>query len=203
VRAFHALNHLMLAGKQMHISQSKHRTIAMPRPDAELEALQLTRDYTHSTAHRYGGKYQPTHIHPPSSVLYVSNIADSIPESELRHLFGQQCQQKNARIVVQMFVRHGHAQAFIRMPTLNDAVTALVNLHNAPLLGRQLRVSFANRDPEQIVDTDAPKPMYGYHDSENLYPHDMQIDRKFSNHADRPEQESHDRSEQINLTSSH
>jgi len=108
------LNHLQLYGKQLSVTPSKHVEVAMPKAasgtgaaglsstDQEHQAS-LTQDYTHSPIHRFkrtsgaAGTITPSgqlglhakSIHPPSSVLHVSSLADGVTEEDLRQLFAQ------------------------------------------------------------------------------------------------------------------
>lgn len=82
------LNHLVLHGKELNIGFSKHGEISMPRLDDEA-GQRLTKDYSKSPVHRFAGRNQRNsqNIHPPSTVLHVSNLYPGATVQELQSLF--------------------------------------------------------------------------------------------------------------------
>jgi len=145
------LNKLNLYGKDMNISLSKHTEIAMPRADTDPESAALTKDFSGSKIHRFQHRVtRQKNIHPPSQVLHVSNLHEGATEEELRKLFGQD--QQSAPAV--QFFKKDKKMAYVRMESLQDAVYALLKLHNHRLGEKYMRVSFSSKDPNTIQDSD-------------------------------------------------
>ncbi len=135
-QAYLHLNHLSLHGQELAISFSKHRSVAMPRDQAESN---LTKNFTDSPFHRFrsrdGRSPRRVYIHPPSKVLHVSNIFDEATEEDLGKIFGPES-------VVQFFV-DSRRMAYVCFPTIHDSVLALMKNHNHRLGSRCIRVSFS------------------------------------------------------------
>jgi len=76
-----------LLGHTIRVNFSKHPSISLPRA-GETEA-HLTKDYASSPLHRYKvvGSRNFQHICPPSTVLHLSNMSESVTEETLRGLF--------------------------------------------------------------------------------------------------------------------
>ena len=134
------LNNTKLWGKAIRVIPSKHTTVQLPKdgqPDAG-----LTKDYGDSNLHRFKkpGSKNFSHIYPPSSMLHLSNIPKSIKESDLRAVFG------NIGLHVQTFTffPKDRKMALVQLAKVDDAIKALVKLHNYQLSETShLRVSFA------------------------------------------------------------
>ncbi|ESO02174.1 hypothetical protein HELRODRAFT_94426 [Helobdella robusta] len=138
LNAVNCLDKLKWYGKVMKVSVSKHNYIQMPKEGQADEGL--TKDYTNSKLHRHAnpGSKKYGAINPPSAVLHITNIPQSMTEDELRDLFG-----KCGHVVGFRFLENEKKMALLKMETIEDAVAALVELHNYQLPGPQyLRVSF-------------------------------------------------------------
>ena len=167
--AIQMLHQLSLGGeKPLNVSLSKHETISMPKSTTATttgdggssassanapaidEASTLTQDFTTSKQHRYRGKLpmNTKNIHPPSQVLHVANLPDGLTEDELRTIFGHTQSQP---IEIQFFTTDPH-MAYVKLPTVRDAVMALMRTHNHRVGGRSIRVSFSGKDV-QAFDT--------------------------------------------------
>ncbi|XP_076183692.1 polypyrimidine tract-binding protein 1 heph isoform X2 [Ptiloglossa arizonensis] len=138
-----ALTHmdkLRVFGKQIKVMLSKHQTVQLPKegqPDAG-----LTKDYTNSSLHRFKkpGSKNYQNIYPPSSTLHLSNIPATVTEEEIRDAF-----TKNGFTVKAFkFFPKDRKMALIQMPSMDDAVAALIKMHNYQLSeSNHLRVSFS------------------------------------------------------------
>ncbi|XP_077270839.1 polypyrimidine tract-binding protein 1 heph isoform X3 [Temnothorax americanus] len=142
-QALLALTHmdkLRVFGKQIKVMLSKHQTVQLPKegqPDAG-----LTKDYTNSTLHRFKkpGSKNYQNIYPPSATLHLSNIPATVAEEEIKDAF-----TKNGFTVKAFkFFPKDRKMALIQMPNMDDAVTALIKMHNYQLSeSNHLRVSFS------------------------------------------------------------
>jgi len=140
-----------LFGQDVHVANSKHTVIQLPR---EVEGKELTQDYTGSEFHRFRKKQyiNPKNVCAPSAVLHVANVHESVNEQELRDLFGPH--SPGMRPVVEFF-KTNHSQAYISLGSVADGVNALISLHNYKLRNYPLRVSFSHKGPEQIANSDS------------------------------------------------
>jgi len=145
------LNHLQLYDKELGVSISKHVEISMPRGDSEGEAAKLTKDFSGSPIHRFKNGRNVKNINAPSQVLHVSSLSESCSEDQLRKLFGQ---YQSSHPVVQFF-KNNRQMAYIKMDSLQNALEALMNLHNYKLGDRYIRVSFSTKSPGDIMDSDS------------------------------------------------
>lgn len=111
-------------------------------PSSDEAAEKLTRDYSSSTLHRYRlhGSKNYQHICPPSSLLHVCNIPQSATEDTLKELFSQ-----HGEVISVKFLSHDKKMALVQMQDLEEAVEAMVNLHNYEVDRSTLRVSFSNQ----------------------------------------------------------
>ncbi|XP_070511701.1 polypyrimidine tract-binding protein 2 isoform X4 [Cardiocondyla obscurior] len=142
-QALLALTHmdkLRVFGKQIKVMLSKHQTVQLPKegqPDAG-----LTKDYTNSTLHRFKkpGSKNYQNIYPPSATLHLSNIPGTVAEEEIKDAF-----TKNGFTVKAFkFFPKDRKMALIQMPNMDDAVAALIKMHNYQLSeSNHLRVSFS------------------------------------------------------------
>ncbi|XP_050452672.1 polypyrimidine tract-binding protein 1 isoform X9 [Cataglyphis hispanica] len=142
-QALLALTHmdkLRVFGKQIKVMLSKHQTVQLPKegqPDAG-----LTKDYTNSTLHRFKkpGSKNYQNIYPPSATLHLSNIPATVAEDEIKDAF-----TKNGFTVKAFkFFPKDRKMALIQMPNMDDAVAALIKMHNYQLSeSNHLRVSFS------------------------------------------------------------
>lgn len=142
-QALLALTHmdkLRVFGKQIKVMLSKHQTVQLPKegqPDAG-----LTKDYTNSTLHRFKkpGSKNYQNIYPPSATLHLSNIPATVAEEEIKEAF-----TKNGFTVKNFkFFPKDRKMALIQLPNMDDAVAALIKMHNYQLSeSNHLRVSFS------------------------------------------------------------
>lgn len=142
-QALLAMNHLdkvKLWGKAIRVMPSKHTTVQLPKdgqPDAG-----LTKDYSNSNLHRFKkpGSKNYSNIYPPSATLHLSNIPSTVEEPDLRTAFG------NIGLGVQAFkfFPKDRKMALVQLTNVDEAVIALVKLHNYQLSETShLRVSFS------------------------------------------------------------
>ncbi|XP_046669807.1 polypyrimidine tract-binding protein 1 isoform X3 [Homalodisca vitripennis] len=138
-----AMNHLdklKLFGKQMRVMASKHQAVQLPKegqPDAG-----LTKDYTSSNLHRFKkpGSKNYQNIYPPSATLHLSNIPSTVAEEDMKEAFA-----KNGFTVKAFkFFPKDKRMALIQLASMEDAVAALIKMHNYQLSEQNhLRVSFS------------------------------------------------------------
>jgi len=138
-----AINHLdktKLWGKAIRVMHSKHTTVQLPKdgqPDAG-----LTKDYANSGLHRFKkpGSKNYQNIYPPSATLHLSNIPSQVEEEDLRKAF----QAINLSVQAFKFFPKDRKMALVQLPNVDEAITALVKLHNYQLSETShLRVSFS------------------------------------------------------------
>ncbi|KAF5924253.1 hypothetical protein HPG69_003905 [Diceros bicornis minor] len=153
-----AMSHLnghKLHGKPVRITLSKHQNVQLPREGQEDQGL--TKDYGSSPLHRFKkpGSKNFQNIFPPSATLHLSNIPyvgwrvlsgvepparPSISEDDLKILFSS-----NGGIVKGFkFFQKDRKMALIQMGSVEEAIQALIDLHNHDLgENHHLRVSFS------------------------------------------------------------
>jgi RNA recognition motif-containing protein len=137
-RALENLDYVRFHGKQMKLSLSRHSVVQMPKegtPDAH-----LTQDYTSSPLHRFQNPKSKNHLHiaPPSETLHLSNLPSHATEDVLRSMIGQY-----GKVVHFKHFEKDPKMALVQMSSVDEAVLALVALHNADLgNGARLRVTF-------------------------------------------------------------
>lgn len=138
-----AMSHLnghKLHGKSVRITLSKHQSVQLPREGQEDQGL--TKDYGSSPLHRFKkpGSKNFQNIFPPSATLHLSNIPPSVSEDDLKSLFSS-----NGGVVKGFkFFQKDRKMALIQMGSVEEAVQALIELHNHDLgENHHLRVSFS------------------------------------------------------------
>uniref|UniRef100_A0A2K5EU30 RRM domain-containing protein n=1 Tax=Aotus nancymaae TaxID=37293 RepID=A0A2K5EU30_AOTNA len=138
-----AMSHLnghKLHGKPICITLSKHQNVQLPCEGQEDQGL--TKDYGNSPLHRFKkpGSKNFQNIFPPSATLHLSNILPSVSEEDLKVLFSN-----NGGVVKGFnFFQKDHKMALIQMGSVEEAVQALIDLHNHDLgESHHLRVSFS------------------------------------------------------------
>ncbi|NXE45392.1 PTBP2 protein, partial [Casuarius casuarius] len=133
------LNGQKMYGKIIRVTLSKHQTVQLPREG--LDDQGLTKDFGNSPLHRFKkpGSKNFQNIFPPSATLHLSNIPPSVAEEDLRTLFG------NTGGTVKAFkFFQDHKMALLQMSTVEEAIQALIDLHNYNLgENHHLRVSFS------------------------------------------------------------
>ncbi len=142
-QAMLAMNHLdkvKLWNKQIRVMPSKHTNVQLPKegqPDAG-----LTKDYSSSALHRFKkpGSKNYSNIYPPSSTLHLSNIPSSVEEEDLRNAFNA----IGLTVTAFKFFPKDRKMALVQLASVDEAITALVKLHNHQLSETShLRVSFS------------------------------------------------------------
>ncbi|CAH0384632.1 unnamed protein product [Bemisia tabaci] len=134
------MDKLRLFGKQMRVMPSKHQIVQMPKegqPDAG-----LTKDYTNSPLHRFKkpGSKNYQNIYPPSATLHLSNIPASVSEEEMKQAF----EETGFTVKGFKFFPKDRRMALIQLGSVDEAVSALVKMHNFQLSEQShLRVSFS------------------------------------------------------------
>lgn len=134
------MDKLKVFGKNIRVMLSKHQSVQMPKegqPDAG-----LTKDYSQSPLHRFKkpGSKNYQNIYPPSSTLHLSNIPATVNEDDIKEAF-----TKNGFTVKAFkFFPKDKKMALIQLPTMEEAVIALIKMHNYQLSeSNHLRVSFS------------------------------------------------------------
>lgn len=134
------LDKLRVFGKNMNVMPSKHQVVQLPRdgqPDAG-----LTKDYINSSLHRFKkpGSKNYQNIYPPSATLHLSNIPPTVSEEEIREAFAKH----NYQVKGFKFFPKDRKMALLELLTVDDAVMALIKMHNFQLSeSNHLRVSFS------------------------------------------------------------
>ncbi|XP_052685894.1 polypyrimidine tract-binding protein 3-like isoform X1 [Crassostrea angulata] len=134
------LDKVKVWGKNIRVTQSKHTLVQMPK-EGQPQDAGLTKDFTNSPLHRFKrpGSKNCQNIFPPSVVLHLSNIPPNIEEDFLSDAFAQHGQVKAFK-----FFPKDRKMALIQMASVDEAVTALIAMHNYPLSDtNHLRVSFS------------------------------------------------------------
>uniref|UniRef100_A0AAY4CMH6 RRM domain-containing protein n=1 Tax=Denticeps clupeoides TaxID=299321 RepID=A0AAY4CMH6_9TELE len=133
------LNGQKMYGKIIRVTLSKHQTVQLPREG--LDDQGLTKDFTSSPLHRFKkpGSKNFQNIFPPSATLHLSNIPEDVTEEDLKLLFS------NSGGTVKAFkFFQDHKMALLQMSTVEEAIQALIDLHNYDMGGgHRLRVSFS------------------------------------------------------------
>ncbi|CAH1156195.1 unnamed protein product [Phaedon cochleariae] len=134
------MDKLKVFGKNIRVMLSKHQSVQMPKegqPDAG-----LTKDYSQSPLHRFKkpGSKNYQNIYPPSSTLHLSNIPATVNEDDIKEAF-----TKNGFTVKAFkFFPKDKKMALIQLPSMEEAVVALIKMHNYQLSeSNHLRVSFS------------------------------------------------------------
>lgn len=134
------LDRIKLWGKPIRVMPSKHTAVQMPKegqPDAG-----LTKDYSNSNLHRFKkpGSKNYQNIYPPSATLHLSNIPPTVADEDMRAAF-EAC---GYDVKAFKFFPKDHKMALIQLPSVEDAINALVKMHNWQLSeSNHLRVSFS------------------------------------------------------------
>ncbi|CAH2107533.1 unnamed protein product [Euphydryas editha] len=134
------MDKLRVFGKAMRVMLSKHQTVQLPKegqPDAG-----LTRDYSQSPLHRFKkpGSKNYQNIYPPSATLHLSNIPATVSEDDIKDAFTK----RGFAIKAFKFFPKDRKMALVQLPSIDDAVAALIKMHNYQLSeSNHLRVSFS------------------------------------------------------------
>ncbi|XP_031351463.1 polypyrimidine tract-binding protein 1 isoform X1 [Photinus pyralis] len=134
------MDKLRVFGKNIRVMLSKHQTVQLPKegqPDAG-----LTKDYSQSPLHRFKkpGSKNYQNIYPPSSTLHLSNIPATINEDDIKDAFAK----NGFNVKAFKFFPKDRKMALIQLPSMDEAVAALIKMHNFQLSeSNHLRVSFS------------------------------------------------------------
>ena len=134
------LDKVKVWGKEMEIKYSRCLGVQLPKEGQP--GKDLTKDYSTSNLHRFKkpGSKNYSNIYPPSTTLHLSNIPASTDEAKLRTAF----KESDLPLKSFRFFAKDHKMAVVQMETVDDAVTALIKLHNYQLAeSSHLRVSFS------------------------------------------------------------
>ncbi|XP_064358312.1 polypyrimidine tract-binding protein 3 isoform X4 [Dromaius novaehollandiae] len=134
------LNGQKLYGKVLRATLSKHQTVQLPREGQEDQGL--TKDYSNSPLHRFKkpGSKNFQNIFPPSATLHLSNIPPSVTVDDLKNLFVG----AGSTVKAFKFFQKDRKMALIQLSSVEEAVQALIALHNHDLGEKHhLRVSFS------------------------------------------------------------
>jgi len=134
------LDRVSVWGKPICVRTSKHARVDLPKDIKGPENKGLTKDFTSSPLHRFkkAASKNYANIYAPSSSLHLSNIADKVKEEDLVDLFKKHGEVENFK-----FLPGTTKMAVITMGSTEDAIHALIDLHNHKLNNQYLRVSFA------------------------------------------------------------
>ncbi|KAM7106568.1 polypyrimidine tract-binding protein 2 isoform 5-T5 [Ciconia maguari] len=122
------------------VSNLNEETVQLPREG--LDDQGLTKDFGNSPLHRFKkpGSKNFQNIFPPSATLHLSNIPPSVAEEDLRTLFAN----TGGTVKAFKFFQRDHKMALLQMSTVEEAIQALIDLHNYNLgENHHLRVSFS------------------------------------------------------------
>uniref|UniRef100_A0A8B9QP27 Polypyrimidine tract-binding protein 1 n=1 Tax=Apteryx owenii TaxID=8824 RepID=A0A8B9QP27_APTOW len=134
------LNGQRLYGKILRATLSKYQTVQLPREGQEDQGL--TKDYSNSPLHRFKkpGSKNFQNIFPPSATLHLSNIPPSVTVDDLKNLFAG----TGSTVKAFKFFQKDRKMALIQLGSVEEAVHALIELHNHDLGEKHhLRVSFS------------------------------------------------------------
>jgi len=134
------LDKAVVFGRTIGVRTSKHSSVAMPKDDFLPENLHLTKDFSNSPLHRYkkAGSKNCGNIFKPGSTLHLSNISDGVTQEELVKPF-----KKYGKVVRIKFLPGTQKMAVLAMSSIEEAIDALIHLHNHPFRNNHLRVSFS------------------------------------------------------------
>jgi polypyrimidine tract-binding protein 1 len=136
------LDKVKLWGRNLKVALSKHTLVQMPKEQQTVvQDAGLTKDYTNSALHRFKKPNSKNYnnIYAPSATLHLSNIPPVTTEEHLMELFAQ-----HGTVVAFKFFETDHKMALVQMGSVEEAVMALIELHNHQLAETShLRVSFS------------------------------------------------------------
>jgi len=139
------LDKLVVWGKAMNVRLSKHNQVSMPRDDPAGQSG-LTKDFTNSPLHRYkkAGSKNCSNIFKPGQTLHLSNIGEGVGQDDLIAAF------RDYGTVNQFkFFNETQKMALLSMDSTEEAVIALIGMHNRQFGKQHLRVSFSKSQLER------------------------------------------------------
>eukprot|EP00697_Spironema_sp_BW2_P016336 gnl/Spiro4/7522_TR3936_c0_g1_i1.p1 gnl/Spiro4/7522_TR3936_c0_g1~~gnl/Spiro4/7522_TR3936_c0_g1_i1.p1 ORF type:complete len:518 (+),score=121.47 gnl/Spiro4/7522_TR3936_c0_g1_i1:87-1556(+) len=137
--AIRHLNGCPLFGQMMSVNLSNHPSIAAPRSQ-DADSGELNHDYTNSPLHRFKipASKNFKNICPPCAVLHLSNIPPDVSEADLSTLFSSY-----GTVVSFKFFENNRKMALVQMGDIDEAVRALIYLHNHRLGETNLKITFS------------------------------------------------------------
>jgi len=146
--AMQYLSNCELFGQPISISVSRHLEVALPNKPEESP---LTKDYTGSKLHRFRvpASKNARHIFHPSPVLHVSNLPENTTEDQLKGIFEQGLDEKDAGQVRVSLFGQERRMAYVTMPSISVATHALIRCHDYALREKNLRVTFSQLKEQQ------------------------------------------------------
>ncbi|KAL3319227.1 Polypyrimidine tract-binding protein 2 [Cichlidogyrus casuarinus] len=119
--ALHHLNGKELWGKRLKILLSKSDLVQLPRTPAHGD---LTKDYSNSKLHRFRMPNSKNflNIYSPNPVLHLSNMPDTLPESDLRELF----ESNGFRVINFRYMQTDKKMALLQLGSTDIAMQALI-----------------------------------------------------------------------------
>ncbi len=144
--AFKYLQGAPLFGSELQISKSIHSGIYPPtKQQLEEEALKY-KIYAGSPLHRFANARYKHYFYPPSEVLHVSNVDPHVSSDKIANLF-----KKYGRVLsteelkAKTDSRSDKKMYLVKMDTVENAITALVELHDFELEQQRIKVSFSGK----------------------------------------------------------
>jgi polypyrimidine tract-binding protein 1 len=184
-----ALSHLAprpipLFGMQLTVTRSNHYNIATPRSKEATDGQY--KDFHSSPLHRFkrSGSKNYNHICPPCKSLHISNVLGAVTEEEVKELFSQYGQVENVRFFGEKTARTSdqkeivNKMAIVQMDTLENAIRALVELHNHKLHDLNIKITFSERRPESREAREARAHPYAHRGFSGAPPHHHTSDRR-------------------------
>eukprot|EP00824_Muranothrix_gubernata_P025122 TRINITY_DN787_c0_g3_i2.p1 TRINITY_DN787_c0_g3~~TRINITY_DN787_c0_g3_i2.p1 ORF type:complete len:243 (-),score=48.42 TRINITY_DN787_c0_g3_i2:194-922(-) len=138
--AMNYLKGLILFGKAMEINYSKHSYIANVSDQGDGADFN-SKDFSNSPLNRFirvdSKNYK--HICAPSNLLHLSNLSPTVTSQSITEHF-----EPFGKIAgMKFFETNGKRQCLVQFYTVQAAAEALCSLHNSPIEGQRIRVSFS------------------------------------------------------------
>lgn len=137
LNAVSKMDKVKLFDKVISVGMSKFPEIQIPiKNDGG-----LAKDYSTSPLHRFKkpGSKNFFNIFAPNLTLHLSNISQVTSQDQIQELFTKHGTVNNFKWIS----KEGNKMALIELSSLEEAVLALIDLHNYQLNGSYLRVNFA------------------------------------------------------------
>ncbi|KAA6400873.1 MAG: putative Polypyrimidine tract-binding protein [Streblomastix strix] len=155
-QALNYLHRVQLFGHTLEIVYSKYSSIVKPAPGHQtttpptpgatrnVQTDPKTVDYDSSSLNRYHkyGEANARHLSRPTNTLHVSNVAASVDEAALLDHIGQSTGTPVAVKNVKIYETNGKRMALAQFEDQSSAVEAMCLLHNTPLQGKNIRLTF-------------------------------------------------------------
>eukprot|EP01135_Chromosphaera_perkinsii_P010089 Nk52_evm14s2011 gene=Nk52_evmTU14s2011 len=150
-----AINHLngeTLYGKDLYVSLSHHCQVSLPR-DGSDESSMLNKDFSFSAHHRFrvAGSKNYKNIAPPGETLHLSNISEEVSDDDITQEFSAYGTVTAFRFFPPSATKSGSKRmALVKMGSVQEAVEALIGMHNHVLFGHELKVSFSKTPYKEL-----------------------------------------------------